>query len=347
MIRVSKKITAVAAAGVLAASCMTGCGSGSINTAEVVATVGGEEVTLGVANFYARITQGQYESYYAGMMGMTGEQLWQQEYSEGMTMEDTIKDNILKSIEDMYVIAQHAEEYDVALSEDDRSAIEKAADTFIADNSKEVLSSVSGEKEVVAKLLELMTIQSKMTDKMREGVNEEVSDEEAAQKGMQYVFFSYLSTDEEGNSIDLPDEDKAVLKGSAQSLVDRTRAGEDFETVAGELSVSVSTSTFDAESTTPDADLIAAADALTEEGSITDVIETDRGLYVAKLTSMLDRDATDKKKESIVEQRKQEQYTALLEEWTEAADIKEEDKVWDKVSFAELGITIKDTSGEE
>ena len=39
---------------------LTGCGT--INTDETVATVGDEKITLGVANFYARLQQAQYET---------------------------------------------------------------------------------------------------------------------------------------------------------------------------------------------------------------------------------------------------------------------------------------------
>ena len=72
MIRFGKKAAAVAAFSVMASMAFTGF-SGSSNSDEVVATVGGEEMTLGVANFYARFTQGQYETYLAGMMGTTAE----------------------------------------------------------------------------------------------------------------------------------------------------------------------------------------------------------------------------------------------------------------------------------
>ena len=83
----------------------------------------------------------------------------------------------------------------------------------------------------------------------------------------------------------------------------------------------------------PDADLIAAADALEAEGDVTDVIETDSGLYVARLTSLLDRDATDQEKQNIVEQRRQDQYDSLLEDWRDAADITVNEKVWAKVDL--------------
>ena len=72
MIRFGKKAAVLTAAGVLAAMSITGCSS-SIDTDEVVATVGDEDITMGVANFYARMMQGQYETYYAQLMGTTGE----------------------------------------------------------------------------------------------------------------------------------------------------------------------------------------------------------------------------------------------------------------------------------
>ena len=92
--------------------------------------------------------------------------------------------------------------------------------------------------------------------------------------------------------------------------------------------------------------LIAAADALTNEGDVTDIIETENGIYIAKLTSLLDREATDSKKESIVSERKKEQYDSLLEQWKKDTKIKEEKKVWKKISFEKQGVTIKtsDTS---
>ena len=156
-----------------------------------MATVGDEEITLGVANFYARMTQGQYETYYAGMMGMTGEQMWAQEVEEGKTYEQAVKESVMTDLENMYIIAQHAAEYEVSLSEDEKDAIREAATQFDELNSDETKEAVSGYRKDIEKYLELVTIRSKMDSRMKEGVNEEVSDEEAAQKAMKYVFFPF------------------------------------------------------------------------------------------------------------------------------------------------------------
>ena len=344
--RFGKRAAVLAMAGVFGTACMTGC-SGSLDTDAVVATVGGEDVTLGVANFYARMQQGQYETYYAGMMGTTPEEMWSQEYTEGTTLEDETKDGVLEMLEDLYVISQHADEYEVALTEDEEKAISDAAAQFDADNTDEAKEAVSGYRKDVEKLLELLTIQNKMEKPMKEGVDEEVSDEEAAQKSMQYVYFPFTTTDDSGNSTEMTDEEKEDLRSAAQDFDDQVKDGEDFESAAESADVEVRTTTFDSESTSPDADLIAAADALEAEGDVTDVIETDSGLYVARLTSMLDRDATDQEKQNIVEQRRQDQYDSLLEDWRDAADITVNEKVWAKVDFEDQGVTIITSETED
>ena len=350
MMRLGKRAAVVTAAGVLAAASVTGC-SGSIDTDAVVATVGDEEITLGVANFYARLTQGEYETYYASMMGMTAEDMWAQEYDEDSTFEEQTKDSIMDSLEDMYVLSQHASDYDIALTEDEENAISDAAEQFDADNTDEAKEAVSGYKKDIEKVLELVTIQNKMDSAMKEGVDEEVSDEEAAQKSMQYALFSYTTTDDSGNSTELTDEEKEALKTTAQGLVDRVRAGEDFAAVAEELGVEAQTATFDSDSTSPNEDLIAAADALANEGDVTELVETDSGIYVGELTSLLDREATDAEKETIVEQRRQDQYDSLLQEWKDAIDIEVNDRVWNRVDFIDQGVTIvtpeEDTEAED
>ena len=349
MVHFRKKAVLLTAAGALAAMAVTGC-SGSINTDAVVATVGEDDITLGVANFYARMTQGQYETYYAGMMGTTGEAMWTQEAGEGQNYEESVKDSLMENLENMYLISQHAADYEVSLTKEEEDAISAAAAQFDEDNTDEAKEIVSGYRKDIEEFLRLATIQTKMDSKMREGVDENVSDEEAAQKAMKYVFFSYTTTDDSGNSTELTDDEKADLKTNAQTLADRVNAGEDISTVAEELGQTAYDLTFDSESTSPNEDLIAAADALKTEGAVTDVIETDDGLYVGQLTSLLDRDATDQKKESIIEERKQDQYDSLLEQWKDDTDIEVDEKVWNKVDFEDTGVTIitseTDTSDE-
>ena len=350
MLHLGKRAAVLTAAGVLSAGMLAGC-SGTIDTGAVVATVGEEDITLGVANFYARMTQGQYETYYAGMMGMTGEDMWTQEVEEGKTYEQAVKESIMTELENLYLISQHAAEYEVALTEDEEDAIKEAAKQFDENNSDETKEVVSGYRKDIEKYLELLTIQNKMADKMKEGVDEEVSDEEAAQKAMKYVYFSFSSTDDSGNTVDLSDEEKEALREDAQTLADRVKDGENMTEVAEEMGLTANDLTFDEESTGPNEDLVAEVNGFTEEGECTDPIESDLGLYVGQLTSLLDRDATDQEKNNIVEERRQEQYNSQLEEWRDAVTIEVDEKVWEKVDFNDVGVTIitpeEETEGSE
>lgn len=156
---------------------------------------------------------------------------------------------------------------------------------------------------------------------------------------MQYVFFSYNTTDESGASAAVSDEEKEELKKKAGKLAKDLKDGGDFEKLAGDAGVEISVSTFDAESTTPDEELIKAADAL-EEGGSTDVIETDNGCYVAKVTSLLDREATDARKDTIVQERKEELYSTTCERWRKESDITVHEDVWKKIDFNDLTVTM-------
>ena len=186
----------------------------------------------------------------------------------------------------------------------------------------------------------LMAVQIKMQDAIQGGADTEVSDEEAAQKSMQYVFFSYTSTDEEGKSVDMTDEEKDEAKKKAETFAKEVKEAEDFEAFAKEKEMEAKTATFDAESTSPAEDLIKAADKL-EEGEVTDLIETDRGCYVAKVNSLLDREATDAEKENIVNERKQKLYEDTCEKLRKDAKIEVNNEVWEKISFKDIKVTIK------
>lgn len=339
-----KKIVSLVMAAVMLTASVTGCSQSSALTGdEIVAEVGDTKIPVGVAEFYARYEQAQYETYY---MSYFGEDMWSLQVEDGVTYEDNVKSNVLYALESMYVIADHAEDYGVELTDEDKAALQEAAKAFVEANDAEVLESIFGTEENVYELLRLYTIQQKVYTEVIKDADTEVSDEEAAQKSMDYVFFSFhVDSDEEER--DLTDEEKAELKETAEKFQADLSSGEKtFDECAEEAGVSKSTLTFDSESVAPTSDLVKEADEL-EEGQVTGIVETDDGYYVAQVTSLLDRDATDAEKEDIIAERQQTLYNDLCAEWMEAAEITEYDNVWDKVDFEKKGVTIKTADTEE
>ncbi len=334
MKRFLKKTVVLATVAALAITTLAGCG---VKDSEIVAKVGEQKITAGVANFFARFQQSSVEGYYASYYG---EDFWGQEYQEGETFEQNMKASIMQSLQEMYLLDAHKADYKIALTEEEEKAIADAAEKFVKDNKEKDAAKVSGTKDVVAEVLRLFTVQSKMQEVMVKDVDRKVSDKEAAQKAMQYVFFAYSTTDESGNSTPLSDSEKEVVKEQADSFAVAAKKAKDFEKLAKDKGFKAEKATFDAESTTPAAELVKAADKL-KKGETTSVVVTDAGCYVARLTSTLDREATDAKKEEIISQRESDAYQKLVEEWKKDLDIKTYDKVWDKISFEDLKVEAK------
>lgn len=335
-----KKLILFVMAGMLAVSSLTGCGS--IKDSDVVLTGKSENITAKEANFYARYVQAQYETYYGSYLG---DDMWSTEIEEGKTYESNVKKSLLKQMKYMLVMKEHMSDYDVKLTKDEKSEISDAAKEFVEANEESSAAKVSGDQETVEKVLTLLTIQQKMEAAIEADVDTEVSDDEAAQKSMDYVLFSYTTTDDDGNSSDLSDDEKAAMKEQATSFAEGAKSAEDFGAYATEQGQTAQTATFDSDSSTPDADLIAAADAL-GEGEVTDVVETDSGCYVAKVTSLLDRDATDSKKESIISERKSDLLEKTCKAWVKEDGVKANKKVWKKISFTDLSVSIKQVETE-
>ena len=259
---------------------------------------------------------------------------------DGATYQDTVKDSILESLENMYLMEQHMDEYEVSLSDEEKNAIKEAASEFDSANGLSEKEKVSGSTDNVERVLELLTIQKKVQDAIEAGADTEVSDEEAAQKSMQYVVFPFTTTDEEGNSVDLTDEEKAELKTTAESFAAGAAGAAAFAAYAAQQGQTSQAATFAGEPTTLPTQLVEAADAL-DEGETTGLVEGDNGYYVARGTSLLDREATDAKKQEIVSQRQQELLDDTIDGWREDADIEVHEKVWDKVDFTTLTVTMK------
>ena len=332
-----KRLAVLALAGAMAVTSLTGCAGSELNDSEVAVTVNGDEVTADLANFYARFTQAQYEAYY---LAYYGEDMW------GSTKDDTsyqysVKATTADALADMYLMEDHMAEYGVELTDEDKAVIEKATEDFTEVNSAESLEKVSGSDAVVERLLTLLTIQVKMTNEIYKTADLEVSDEEAAQMKMSYVVFPFTETDDEGTTRNLTDEEMEALKKEAEEFAAGAKEAEDFAAYATEAEEEALEATFDAEETqTLPVELVEATAAL-KEGETTAVVESDNGYYVARLVSEFDVDATETEKENIRAERKSAKLDEVLAAWREEADITVDEKVWKKIDFDAMSVSME------
>ena len=128
---------------------------------------------------------------------------------------------------------------------------------------------------------------------------------------------------------------KAEALAKAEDLIAKVKDGEDFETASAEVDedATCSTLTFGSDSTSVVEGLITATEGLDDGTLVETPIEIDSGYYVAQVISKIDREATDKQKETIVEQRKSDRISELYTEWKDAAEITEDSDILAQITF--------------
>lgn len=121
----------------------------------------------------------------------------------------------------------------------------------------------------------------------------------------------------------------------AVQAIELIKGGEEFEEAVQSIDedLVVREMTFDAENTTVAKNLIIATEGLADDTLVETPVEGSTGYYVVKLVTQVDREATDEKKEELVEQRKSDRITELLTEWKEAAEITQDDEVLAQIVF--------------
>ena len=99
-----------------------------------------------------RYNQAQYEQFYTAYGAYIGLQpgtnVWEQSMDGKSTLGENLREGAMESLKDMYLLEDHMKEYDITITEEEKKAIEKAADAFLAENEPEVLEAMSANKAV-------------------------------------------------------------------------------------------------------------------------------------------------------------------------------------------------------
>lgn len=339
MNRIGKKLLAAGLCLGLALGTVTGCGANT-NAGKAVATLDGENIDYALVNFIVRYNQAEMQTAYGSLFG---DSMWES-YGESM------KSDILDNIKQMLILEKHMDEYEVTITEDEKAQITEAATAFMESNDKSIQNVMTASQEIVERMLTLTLIQNKMQAAIIKDVDTEVSDEEAAQKKVQYVLFSTAdTTDEDGNTVSLTDDEKAALKDQAQQVLDAVKAGTDMDEAAKAVdeNLSASTTTYGTDNGTIDETVKTAVDSLSDGECADSVIETDSGYYVAMMVSTFDEEATETQKETIVSQRKTDTFNEVYDAWEEAVEFTQDDELLAEITFTDtFEVKVAETETE-
>lgn len=262
-----------------------------------------------------------YQNIYGSAYGLD---LWQYDYTDmdvEVTLEEYIKELTIEELSNIMCMNQMAEKQGITLTEEEEKLVSQATDEYYKSLSKEELRYMGIDKIELKEIYERYAIAQKLYNTLIEGVNEEVSDDEARVIRIQQIY--------------VKSED--VAKVVEQKL----RAGTEFGTVASSFNEAdvIERNLARGEYEQAIDNIVFNLDNGEESGRIT----TEDGYYFIKCLNKYVEDLTEANKDNIILQRRQEQFDDVFYEFIDNSTFELNEKVWDKVTVDTSGNITTDS----
>ncbi len=315
-------------------SLLTACGGGDDVVLEgnvkelaegILMVAGNESVSYEEAFAYVYMLKQQYEP-------AMGENIWDFQVEEGVDFETYAKDQIVDELMQVKIICQQGEKLDIALSEDEIQEAKNMAARFMATVNEADAAEYRLSEELMAGIYEDHILAEKVYEIVTNEVDTNISDEEAKQVTVQYLMVMTKGIDENGNQVDMNEEEKRQAKKEAKALYEKAveldtgfYAFADANTDAPEVEI-----TFGKNDMPKDFGDIAMS---LKADQMSQLISGNNGYYIVYCVNDYDEDATMAKKEEIIAERKDELFRQKYMEWSERYKLVISTAVWDAIEF--------------
>lgn len=220
------KLGALLLACVMLVTLFTGCG------ANTIATIGDYTLDVNMFEYLVQNVAYMYES-----QGLTVTGMLDQEISEGMTAGDYLKNQALDYAKQNAAIVKLAKDHGISLTAEDKESLKTQKDAQVEQmgGRKAYMDSIAEAgltEEAIDAYNELMFLADKIATALFSGEGEFAPDEAAIKEdliGNYYRIKHILVIAEEGS------EDFAEKKASAEAILARVNAGEDFDALIAEV----------------------------------------------------------------------------------------------------------------
>lgn len=281
---------------------ITGCGTKVVITTgfakDEVFRLGDLGCQLPEILVYLTDIQNQYESVY-------GSGIWKASL-DGVSLEENVKDTVLAKIAQVKTMYLMALNLGVDLDEEELELCRICAEKYYSELSDEEKEYLGIDEELLNSMYREYALSDKVLEQLIEGINPEISDDEARTIVLQHIYIATGVTDGAGNFVSYSADEKAERYKLVCEIRDRAAEEEDFEALAAEYSdedeITLSLSRGSMEQAIEDV----VFDLST--GEVSEVITNDSGYHIFKCISTLDRVQTDANKEKLVEERRQKAF---------------------------------------
>ena len=288
--------------------------------------IGDTQVDYREGMIYLNAVQEDYEQYY-------GSDIWKYAVdSQGNTMGELIKAQVLEQIIYIKVVCRKADELGIVLTEEELLQVEEQTKAYMEKIQGSYLTLHGVNADIVRRIYSDNLLARKTFEVTTLNVDTDIPDEEAAQHRFQTIAVRNFKIDASGNRISYEGTELEELMARVQTLQQQAVETEDFYKLAyANTEDSTMLEITGGEGDFPDSyeDVVLSL----KTGEVSDVIRTNDYYYIFYCVSDFDIDATYEKKEEIISMRQEQEFQNRYEEWRQATRIEVNEEMWDALDF--------------
>lgn len=255
----------------------------------------------------AKVYLTNYQNIYGTAYGLN---LWEHDFGDD-SLTQYVKDITLEELTHVVCMDLLAESQEVSLSEEEKADVASAAKEYYASLSEDEIAYLAVTESDIAEYYAHYALAQKLYRSLTNGVNDEVSDDEARVIEIMQIYVT--------------DETKAAEVSS------KLKNGDDFASVANNynqlssIQVTVSRDELPVEVEKVAFDL--------DNGEISDEIPVDHGYYFIKCLNKYDEELTEANKSNIVEKREKEAFDDIYNEYVSGLSSYLNQNLWDELEL--------------
>lgn len=225
----------------------------------------------------------------------------------GVTLEDSIKENVLANLVKIKAMNLLAQKYGVTLDSMEEQLADEAAEAYYGSLNEEEVAVMGVTKELLADMYAEYALANKVYEYIIKDINPEISDDEARTITVDYILIRTYTTDGTGARIEYSEENRQEAYELACTIHAQAQEEEcDFKELVLKYSEGdKGTYSFGKGETEPEFEEAAFQLAT---GELSDVIETASGYCIIKCLSTFDKEQTNANKVKIIEEKKEEVF---------------------------------------
>lgn len=240
--------------------------------------------------------------------------LWQHDFGDASLL-DYVKDITLEELTRVYTMDLLAQSQEVTLSEDETAKVAEAAKEYYASLSEDETAYMDVAEADIAEYYTHYALAQKLYHSLTNGVNEEVSDDEARVMEIMQIYVT--------------DEDRA------HEVEQKLAQGDDFASVANnynELSaIQVTVSRGDLP------DEVEEVAFQLDDNAVSGMIAAGNGYYFIKCLNKYNEELTEANKSNIVEKREKEAFDDVYNEFVASLSSRLNTDLWDGIELTTDG----------